>query len=226
MKKPELIVMLTKNDQTVANAREVFQTCANSAAQCWGAKEVGLPPKALKELYAAFKDHGKTSFMEVVAYNEDDCMAGAKLAQACGCDVLLGTCFFDSVNQFCLDHGLKYMPFIGKVYNRPSVLEGTAQQMLDQLAAYSEKGVYGADLLGYRHITDGYGISKAVISQASLPICLAGSIDSYQRLDQVLAINPAWFTIGGAFFDGKFGSDFTAQINSVCDYMQGAVLAP
>lgn len=223
MKHPELIVMLTKNDHTVENACEVFEACADSAAQCWGAKEIGLPPAQLKNLYAAFKDYGKTSFLEVVAYDETACMDGAKLAAECGCHVLLGTLFYDSVNQFCKDHGLQYMPFIGKVSGRPSVLDGTAEEMLAQLEEYLCKGVCGADLLGYRHRGDGYRVSKEVVTQASCPICLAGSIDSYERLDQVLSAAPAWFTIGGAFFDGKFGGDFRTQINRVCEYICGAV---
>ena len=66
-------------------------------------------------------------------------------------------------------------------------------------------------------------MSKEVVTQASCPICLAGSVDSYERLDQVLAIAPAWFTIGGAFFDGKFGGDFRTQINRVCEYICGAI---
>lgn len=224
--KPELIVMLTKNDRTVENARQIFDACRNSKAMLWGAKEEGLPPDQLKALYAAFRECGKTSFLEVVAYEEAQCLAGAKLAAQCGCDVLLGTLFYDSVNDFCQDQGLKYMPFVGKVSGRPSILEGSVEEMLGQVREYTRKGVYGVDLLGYRYQGDPLQLSKDLVEQAQTRVCLAGSIDSYRRLDQVLQIAPKYFTIGGAFFDHKFGPSFPEEINRVCNYIAQHQLTP
>ena len=40
---PELIVMLTHNDRTVADAIDVFEAAKNSKAKYWGFKEVGIP---------------------------------------------------------------------------------------------------------------------------------------------------------------------------------------
>ena len=51
-------------------------------------------------------------------------------------------------------------------------------------------------------------------------MCIAGSVNSYERLDELKDANPWAFTIGGAFFDNKFGDDFNEQINSVCEYME------
>ena len=51
------------------------------------------------------------------------------------------------------------------------------------------------------------------------PVCIAGSINSYQRLDEIKAADPWAFTIGGAFFENKFGGTFEEQINRVCKYM-------
>jgi len=39
--------------------------------------------------------------LEVVAYTEKECIEGAKMAVECGCDILMGTIFFDSVNELC-----------------------------------------------------------------------------------------------------------------------------
>lgn len=218
MNEPKLIVMLTKNDHTAENAREIFAACKDSAAQYWGAKDSGLPAQQLQALYADLKACGKTSFMEVVAYTEPECLDGARLAAKCGCDVLLGTVYFPSVHQICKENNMRYMPFVGKVSCRPSVLEGSDREILAQIHALRQTGVDGVDLLGYRH-EDGYRLSKAVISGTDCPVCLAGSIDSYEKLDQVLAMKPLYFTIGGAFFDGKFGGDFCTQINKVCEYI-------
>lgn len=220
MSTPELIVMLTKNDHTAENALEVFESCKDTRAKCWGAKEQGIPLQQMKKLYDAFREYGKTSFLEVVAYNEKECIDGAKLAVQCGCDVLMGTLFFDSVCRICRDNGIKYMPFVGKVSGRPSILNGTAQEMILEARERVEKGAWGIDLLGYRYTEDGYRLSKEVVRQCRVPVCLAGSIDSFSRLDQVMEIAPDFFTIGGAFFDGKFGQGFDCQINRVCDYIR------
>ena len=114
-KKPVLIVMLTHNDRTVENAGEIFEQCGDSAARYWGMKEEGLPLEEMKELYAAMKQRGKITALEVVAYTEKECMDGAKIAVECGCDILMGTMFFDSINDFCREHGLKYMPFVERL---------------------------------------------------------------------------------------------------------------
>ena len=117
-KYPELIVMLTHNDVTVKNASEIFEQCKKSQAQHWGFKEVGLPPKEMKKLFSYMKECEKTTILEVVAYNEGECLKGAKTAAECGCDILMGTIFYDSVNDFCKQNNLRYMPFIGKITGR------------------------------------------------------------------------------------------------------------
>ena len=105
--RPELIVMLTHNDVTVKNAKEVFEECKNSKANFWGFKEVGIPLDEMKELYSYMKQCGKTTFLEVVAYTEEECMEGAKMGVACGVDYLLGTLYFDSINDYCKENGMK-----------------------------------------------------------------------------------------------------------------------
>ena len=119
MSAPKLIVMLTHNDRTVPNAAEIFEACRDAPAVNWGFKEVGLPLEEMKALFRHMKQCGKRTFLEVVAYTEAECLEGAKMAAACGVDVLMGTLFFDSINDYCKAHGLKYMPFVGKITGRP-----------------------------------------------------------------------------------------------------------
>ena len=52
------------------------------------------------------------------------------------------------------------------------------------------------------------------------PVCLAGGINSLARLDEVKTAGPEYFTIGGAFFDHRFGESFPEQVEAVYDYMQ------
>lgn len=167
---PELIVMLTHNDQTVENAREVFESCKNSKARFWGFKEEPLLIQSMKELYSIMKECGKTTFLEVVAYDEEECLAGANTAVECGVDVLLGTMYSDSVNELCKEHGLKYMPFVGTVTGRPSVLEGRLEDMIAEAQKALEKGVYGFDLLGYRYTGDATALNKAFVEAVDAPV--------------------------------------------------------
>ena len=108
-KKPILVVMLTYNDMTVENAYEIFDQCRDSKAEYWGFKEEPLPLDEMKKLYAYMKECGKKTSLEVVAYTEKECIEGAKMAVKCGCDMLMGTIYFDSVNKICKENGLEYI---------------------------------------------------------------------------------------------------------------------
>ena len=220
MNSPKLIVMLTHNDHTVENASEIFESCKNSKAQYWGFKEKPLPISEMKSLFSRMKSFGKTTFLEVVEYDEESGLHGAKIAKECGCDILMGTVFFDSINQFCKENNMKYMPFVGQITNRPSILEGSIEDMISEAKEYLAKGVYGFDLLGYRYTGDPVKLNNAFVQAIEAPVCLAGSVDSYERLDEVIEANPWAFTVGSAFFDEKFGTDFHKQINNVCNYIE------
>ena len=239
-KEPELIVMLTHHDFTVSNAAKIFEQCRESKARCWGMKEHRLPPEEMRSLFTRMKACGKMTFLEVVGYTEEEGLAGAELAFGCGCDVMMGTKYFDSINDFCKSHNLKYMPFVGKVTGRPSVLDGTMEEIIDEAHGYIGKGVFGIDLLGYRYEGDARKLISRFIKEVEAPVCLAGSIDGFERLDEVREVNPWAYTIGSAFFEGKFLREtvekttpsvamdavgennfekFCEQINTVCEYM-------
>ncbi len=219
-KEPMLVVMLTKNDLTVPDAAKIFELCKDSQAQCWGIKEHPLPPNEMQRLFARMKECGKTTFLEVVAYTEEEGLAGARLAADCGCDILMGTSFSDRILAFCQSHSLKYMPFVGTVTGRPSLLQGSVEDMIRDARAYLRKGAFGIDLLGYRYLGDATALIQTFVKQVDAPVCLAGSINSYQRLDEVRQVAPWAFTIGSAFFDGCFGSGLKEQVNNVCNYIR------
>lgn len=217
---PELIVMLTHNDRTAVNAREIFEQCKTSKAKCWGFKEEPLPLDEMKKLFARMKEFGKTTFLEVVTYSEHEGLDGAKIAAECNCDFLMGTKFFDSINDFCKQRGIHYMPFVGKVSARPSILEGTLEEMLEEARHCLAKGVYGLDLLGYRYTGDAVALNKNFVAGVKAPVCIAGSVNSFERLGELKNFSPQLFTIGGAFFENKFGGTFAEQIDKVCDFMR------
>ena len=215
-----LIVMLIHNDETVNNAHEIFEKCKNSDAKFWGFKEKSLPIEQMKNLYKYMKECGKTTFLEVVEYTEKEGLEGAKLALECGCDILMGTVFFDSINEFCKKNNLKYMPFVGKVTERPSILEGEIDEIIKEANEYLKKGVYGFDLLGYRYTGNAVELNERFVLEVNAPVCIAGSVNGYERLDELKNINPWSFTIGSAFFENKFDGSFEEQINKVCEYVK------
>ena len=60
----------------------------------------------------------------------------------------------------------------------------------------------------------------AVCAEVKKPITIMGSVNSYERLDVLKEVpNLFAFTIGGAFFEKKFGETFAEQITVVHDYL-------
>jgi hypothetical protein len=217
--KSKLIVMLTKNDLTVKNARDIFEECKDSKATMWGFKEAGLPLAKMKLLFNYMKSLKKETFLEVVAYSEEEGLLGAKMAKECHCDYLIGTNYFDSINKYCQKNNIKYMPYVGIVNERPSILSGDISDMIKEANNYLSKGVYGVNLLGYRYNKNQDKLIKQLILNFNGKVCLAGSIDSYERLNTIKKYNPWAFTIGSAFFDNKFDGTFLEQVDKVIDYV-------
>lgn len=217
--KPKLIVMLTQNDYTVKNAFKIFEKCKNSKAEYFGFKEEPLNINEMKKLFSYMKRENKKTILEVVSYDEESCIKGAKKAAECNCDFLMGTMYFDKVNTICKENNIKYLPFCGKIINRPSILEGTIEEIIDSAKKSIEKNIYGLDLLLYRYIGNQEELYDRLKKEINLPICVAGSIDSIERLNQIKNMQPDYFTIGSAFFENKFGESFQEQIDFVCNYI-------
>lgn len=218
---PQLIVMLTHNDLTVENAEHVFELCKDSRARFWGMKEKPLPRERMKTLFSRMKECGKTTVLEVVAYDRDGAMKGAHLAAECGCDILMGTKFHQEVAEFCHAHGISYMPFVGMIEGRPSVLTGSIEDIVAEARDVVSRGADGVDLLGYRYVGDAVTLNKTLSKAVDAPVCIAGSIDSIDRLDEVKATGAWAFTIGSAFFEGKFQGTMARQIDTVSLHMEG-----
>lgn len=219
--RPEIIVMLTHHDVTVQNAFEVFDACKDLPVKFWGYKNVGLPKDKMKALTAAMKAAGKTTFLEVVTYDEESCMDGAKTAVECGFDCLMGTLYYESVHSYLKEQGLTYMPFVGKVSGSPSILEGTNEEIIQNAKDLMAKGIKGFDILAYRHVVDGEKLAREFCAAIDAQICIAGSINSFARIDTMFDIGPWTFTMGSALFEKKFvpDGDFRANLKAVAEYM-------
>ncbi len=220
--KPELIVMLTYNDQTVENALDLFDQLKETPVSHWGFKDVGLPPQEMKKVVDSMNAAGKTTYLEVVSLTEEEGLSGAKLAAECGFDILMGTVFFDSINEYLKDKPVKYYPFPGHVHSHPSILDGTVEEIVQHTRDMVDKGVDGLDLLTYRYTGDAPALLKEVVAATQLPIVSAGSIDSYDRIAEVRDTGAWGYTIGTAFFEKKFIPDgsFRDNMMAAWDWVQ------
>jgi hypothetical protein len=220
---PKLVVMLTHHDRTVANALEVFESAKNAKAVHWGFKEVGIPLVEMKELVRRMKAAGKETYLEIVAYTEEECLAGAQMGVEIEIGTVMGTLYFPSISRLLKEHGVCYMPFVGQLEGRPTVLKGTIEEIVKHGRFIKKQDwVHGIDLLGYRFVGDAPALNRRFVkAMGSLPVCIAGSINDFARLDEVIACKADSFTIGGAFFEEKFGKGktFGEQIDIVVDYV-------
>lgn len=220
--RPELIVMLTHHDSTVADAIEIFRELKDTPVTHWGFKDVGLPPDKMKQLVDEMKQAGKTTYLEVVSLAEPEGLAGSKLAVEAGFDILMGTVYFESIADYLKDKPTRYYPFPGHVYSHPSILDGTIEEITQNAVWLQEHGAHGLDLLTYRYTGDARGLLKEVVKATQIPIVSAGSIDNFQRIAEVWDAKAWGFTIGSAFFEKKFVPQGTFKDNMmvVWDWLQ------
>ena len=219
--RPDIVVMLTHHDVTVKEAKVTFETCSDLPVKHWGFKNVGLPKDQMKELAAQMKQAGKETFLEVVTYDEASCLDGARTAIDCGFDYLMGTLYYDSVAELLRENGMEYLPFVGKVSGSPSILEGTNEEIIRNAKDLMAKGIKGFDILAYRHVVDGEKLARDFCAAVDAKICVAGSINSFARIDTMFDIGPWTFTMGSALFEKKFVPDgsFRDNLKAVAEYM-------
>ena len=73
----EFIFMLTRDDETLADAREVYESIAATGVHHVGCKDVGLPREA-QALMSDIRANGHTSHLEVVSESEEATLASAR----------------------------------------------------------------------------------------------------------------------------------------------------
>ncbi len=212
---PKLILMFTLNDVTVPDAQEYFEMVKDLDVDYYGFKEIGLTEDKMAGLCDSIHSIGKEAFVEVVEYDEGKILGPAKHAVKIGFDYLMGTVFYSSVLDIIKGSGIKYVPFCGEIYDRPSILDGTIQEIVDDALRIEAEGVDGFDLLAYRYKYPGKvdELVRALVKNVKVPVVSAGSINSFERLQDTVDQGVWGFTIGGAFFEKKFVSDGSYRDN-------------
>jgi hypothetical protein len=220
--KPELIVMLTHHDKTVSDALELFQRTRDCPITHWGFKDVGLAPKEMQAVVSAMKDAGKITFLEVVSLSEEEGLRGARLAVELGFDILMGTVFYPSIGAYLKEKPVRYYPFPGHVHSHPSILDGTIEEIVTNACDLEAQGVHGLDLLTYRYSGEATRLLKRVVESTQIPVVSAGSIASFERINEVWDSGAWGFTIGSAFFERQFVPDgsFEENVLAVCNWLK------
>jgi hypothetical protein len=215
---PNFILMLTRDDVTVADAHELLDEVLETEVMHVGFKDVGLPPPRMLRLVERLRDAGRVVHLEVVSLSRDEELRSARVALDLGVDYLIGGTRWRDVADVLSGSGICYFPYPGRVYDHPAKLSGSAEEIAadaEAIAGYAD----GINLLAYRHVSmDGIQLLADVLRRVRVPVIAAGSINSLARVGDVVATGVWGFTIGAAALDGALVSgDLRDQITAVLD---------
>ncbi len=215
----EFIFMLTRDDRTLADAREIYASIADSGVRHVGCKDVGLPREELAALMADIRANGHTSHLEVVSESDEATLESARVAAEIGPDFLIGGTLIEPVQEVIAGTDIRFFPYVGQIVGHPCLLRGSIDEIAEDARRAEQLGVDGINLLAYRYDGDVDALVEAVVDATSLPVIAAGSVDSPARI-QALADHGVWaFTIGTAALDGKLvdGAPLDQQLRCALD---------
>jgi hypothetical protein len=220
------VFMLTHSDSTIDDALDCVNGLSGTGLRYLGFKDVGATPQRQRAIARAAHEAGFETMLEVVSTTREAEVASVRAALAAGVDWILGGTQPDAVLPLLEGSSVRYCPFPGRVVGHPSILEGSITEIADSAASLTARtGVFGLDLLAYRHATaDIAELTRRVVASSSGPVIAAGSVVNDDQI-ATLASAGAWgFTIGSAIFDGLFpgAPDVTAQVRHVLEVAAAA----
>jgi hypothetical protein len=228
----EFIFMLTRDDVTLSDAREVYASIAGerersgdeasgrgSGVRHVGCKDVGLPTDELKALMDDIRSHGHETWIEVVSETEEDTLASARAAAEIRPDHLIGGTLIEPVQEILAGTGVKFWPYVGQIVGHPCLLRGSIDEIVADTERAAALGVDGINLLAYRHDGDVEALTRAVVGATDLPVICAGSVDSVDRIAALERCGAWAFTIGTAALDGALveGAPLSGQLQAALD---------
>jgi methylmalonyl-CoA mutase cobalamin-binding subunit len=215
------VFMLTHSDSTIDDALDYVDGLSGTGLRYLGFKDVGATPQRQATIARAARDAGFETMLEVVSTSREAEVNSVRAALDAGVDWVLGGTQPDAVLPMLDGSPVHYCPFPGRVVGHPSVLEGTVDEIAASAAELTARpGVFGLDLLAYRHATaDIEELTRAVVAASAGPVIAAGSVVRDEQIAMLAAAGAWGFTIGSAIFDGLFpgAPDVTAQVRHVLE---------
>jgi hypothetical protein len=213
------ILMLTNNDVTVADAMSAYDSMRDSAIHYVGFKDIGLPVTDLKQLANRIRADGRKVMLEVVATSEATELESIQAALEIRVDYLLGGRHVNEALKLLRGSPIHYYPFAGRTVGHPTILEGTMDEIVeDAQRIASLPGVHGLDLLAYRFAGAGDPalLARRVVEAVEVPVIMAGSIGSTERVQAMIDTGAWGFTVGSAIFQGAFVNQLLQeQVNTI-----------
>jgi len=224
----EFIFMLTRDDVTLSDAREVYASIADTGVRHVGCKDVGLPEEELAALMDDIRANGHQTYLEVVSETEEATLESARAAAEIRPDHLIGGTLIEPVQEILAGTGVKFWPYVGHIVGHPCLLRGSIDEIVADTERAAALGVDGINLLAYRYDGDVEALVRAVVGATDLPVICAGSVDSVQRI-RALEECGAWaFTIGTAALDGALvqGAPLSGQLRAALDAAGASAATP
>jgi hypothetical protein len=220
----EFIFMLTRDDVTLSDAREVYASVSGTGLRHVGCKDVGLPRDELAALMDDIRSNGHETYLEVVSETEEETLQSARVAAEIRPDHLIGGTLIEPVQEILAGTGVKFWPYVGQIVGHPCLLRGSIDEIVADAERAASLGVDGINLLAYRYDGDVEALVRAVVGASDLPVICAGSVDSVERIRALEACGAWGFTIGTAALDGKLvGGPLEAELGAALD-AAGAVV--
>ena len=221
----DFIFMLTRQDQTIVDCLETFETMRSLGVMHIGFKDLGVSMETLKALNRAIKGSGATSYMEVVSETPEACLRSARNAVEIGVDRLLGGTEIAATLKILAGTAIAYLPFPGRPEGHPTRLGGSPQDIEQDCRRFAELGCAGVDLLAYR-ATEAAPLDLVRAARRGMDgyLAVAGSIDSPERIRAVAEAGADGFTIGTAALEGAFSPRKGALASQIGDILEACVL--
>lgn len=216
---PEFVFMLTRNDETVPDARQLYRRLAGHGLRHVGFKDVGLPEDDLRVLLGEIVDAGQVAHMEVVSETEAATLASARMAARLRPHYLLGGTLIEPVQRVIAGTGVRFFPYVGEIVGHPCLLRGSVDRICDDARRAEAAGADGINLLAYRYDGDVPELVERVCASTSLPVLCAGSIASAEQIRMLTSLGVWAFTVGTAVLDGAIvpGATLEEQVEAVVE---------
>ena len=164
------IFMLTHNDTTVPLADKVYEGLRGTALRYVGFKDIGATPEELAVVADKAHADGLEVFLEVVSTSQESELASLEAARHIGVDWVMGGTHAEEGVRILAGSPVKYCPFPGRIVGHPSILLGSVAEIAQNARDLTAiDGVFGVDLLAYRHPDeDPLEVTREVVSASSL----------------------------------------------------------